>query len=105
MGTDWNPRSKYPDDIVDFATWFVNDLELFRKSRSDLPQGALGIRARNKVIRAWTEAREMAEQDDAKKISPEYYQAVRTFHRTGTIKLPLTKKKAGSSRRKKSDRD
>ncbi len=93
MAPTWDPRTKYPD-TASFAKWFVNDLELFRKSRLDLPQGVLGVRARNKVIRAWNEAREAAEREDAAKISPEYYQAVKKFQRTRMITLPLKKKAA-----------
>jgi hypothetical protein len=102
MAATWDPRSKYPDNAASFAKWFVSDVELFRKSRPDLPQGVLGARARNKVVRAWNKAREAAEREDAAKISPEYYQAMKTFHRTRTITLPL-KKKATKPRKSRRD--
>lgn len=95
----WDPRAKYPEDAASFQTWFVSDLELFRRSRPDLPQGAIGVRARNKIIRAWCDARDVAELEDAAGVSPEYHQAVKTFQRTRTITLPL-KRKTTKRRRK-----
>ena len=105
MATKWDPRTKPPDDTARYGEWLVADLELFRKSRAEFLQGALGARARNKLIRAWNAAREAAELEDAAKVSPEYYQAVKRFHRTRTITLPLKKTKMKKARPKKSRRD
>ena len=106
MPTKWDPRSKpAAPDMGSYLEWFASDLELFRRSRPDFPQGALGARARNKVIRAWNEAREAAELEDAARVSSEYHQAVKTFHRTRTITSASKKKKTANRAPKKSRRD
>ncbi len=93
MPKRWSPRTRPPRGTNEFIHWIAEDMALFQRERLDLPQGALSARDRNKVLRAWNEAREAAEVEDAGKVSPEWQEAVRKFHRTRSLTLPLPKKK------------
>lgn len=99
MPKAWNSRAKPPKGTDEFIRWLAEDMALFQRERPDLPQGqVLKARDRNKVARAWNAAREEAEAEDAGKVSPEWQEAVRKFHRTRTLTLPLKKKKPRKTR-------
>ena len=51
------------------------------------------VRETNKLISAWNKAREAAELEDAGKVSPEWQDTVRRFHRTRTISYTPAKKR------------
>jgi hypothetical protein len=98
MTKRWNPRTEPPEETTAYIQWLADDMALFRSEHPELPQGrALKARDLKKVIRAWNDAREVAEAEDAEKVSPEWGEAVRKFHRTRTITFPLTKKKPRKS--------
>jgi hypothetical protein len=95
MAKNWDPRAKAPAaGTGESLEWFAKDVAAFQQTRPDLPQGELGslsVRAKSRIVRPWNEAREVAELEDAKRVSSEYYDAVKKFQRTRTIMSPPRK--------------
>lgn len=82
----WNPRAKPPKETGEYIRWLGEDIALFQQERPDLPQGRnLNAKTRRKLLTAWNKAREAAELEDAGKVSPEWLETVRRFHRTRTL--------------------
>jgi hypothetical protein len=89
----WDPRAKPPEGTDEYIKWLGSDLALFQRERPDLPQGPkVKARETKKLISAWNKAREAAELEDAGKVSPEWQDTVRRFHRTRTISSAPAKK-------------
>ena len=98
MKKRWDPWATPPKDTNGFLQWLQEDLVLFQQEQPDLPQGlpsSLSARDRRRVLQAWNKAREAAELEDAGRVSPEWREVVRKFHRTRTT--TASKAKAGAS--------
>lgn len=65
------------------------DVALFQQEKPHLPQGSLSARDRRKVLQAWNQAREATELKDVGRVSPEWQEVVRRFHRTRITTPPL----------------
>ena len=97
-----NPRATPPKGTDEYIRWLGGDTALFQQEHPDLPQSRkLNARDMKKVINAWNKAREAAELEDAGKVSPEWQETVRKFHRTRTITAVSASKKKGTRATKK----
>jgi hypothetical protein len=63
----------------------------FQKEHPELP--SVGNTPNRKLMKAWQRAREAAELEDAKKVSPEYAAIVERFHRTRVISTTPPRKR------------
>jgi hypothetical protein len=95
MAERWNPGAKSPKGpVAEYMQWLRDDLLAFQRERPDVPQedvATLGSRKFKKLLRAWNSARQEAELEEAKKISPAWYKTVKRFNRTRVLSMEPTK--------------
>jgi hypothetical protein len=103
MAERWNPAAKLPKGpVVEYMQWLRDDLSAFQRERPDVPQedvATLGSRKLKKLLRAWNNARQEAELEEAEKISPAWYKTVKRFHRTGVLSVKPTRSAKGGTRK------
>jgi hypothetical protein len=104
MPPKWDPLAKSPGGAgQETLGWYIADLAAFQSAHPELPQGdtaRLSDKQRRRLIAAYSEARDRAELEEARRISPKHYEIVERAQRTGWIESPVAPGDKRSSKAK-----
>lgn len=92
MPRKWDPLAVPPKGAQgsSWQRWFAEDITAFQREHPDMPQkfiGELSDRDRKKLIKAYHQARNEAELEEAKKKGDDFAKMVERFHRTGVLTM------------------
>ena len=104
MARKWDSRAKIPTESArQMLDWLNADLAAFQREHPKARQGrcdAMPARERDLLLVLYDRARNRAELQDAKAVSPGYYRAVKKLQRSHsvTIETPRPAKKRAPKR-------
>ena len=70
MASSWDPLAEGPEELADFAVWFVQDLTEFQRAHSELTQApflTLTVADQRRLVAAYDLAKDAARRDIERK--------------------------------------